>query len=192
MLHRIVSHLSYANVVASLALFLALGGVGFAATKLPKNSVGPSALRKNAVVTEKIANNAVTGAKVKTASLDGTDINLTKLGTVPAATTATTATTATGIAKVTYKSTTVAVPAIGYGSSFGGTPSASATGTARCDAGQSVLGGGTHVDSDADEIVNDSHPDGTSGWTSVVFNNSYVTPHSMTVYAICAPVNAVG
>ena len=32
-------HLSYANVVASLALFIALGGGAYAVTKLPKNSV---------------------------------------------------------------------------------------------------------------------------------------------------------
>ena len=33
-------HLTYANVVASLALFLALGGAAYAATQLPQNSVG--------------------------------------------------------------------------------------------------------------------------------------------------------
>src|SRR5215208_578339 len=32
-------HLSYANVIATLALFLALGGGAYAVTKLPKNSV---------------------------------------------------------------------------------------------------------------------------------------------------------
>ena len=32
-------HLTYANVVASLALFIALGGGAYAALKLPKNSV---------------------------------------------------------------------------------------------------------------------------------------------------------
>src|SRR3954452_18155554 len=32
-------HLSYSNVVATLALFLALGGGAYAVTKLPKNSV---------------------------------------------------------------------------------------------------------------------------------------------------------
>jgi hypothetical protein len=32
--------LTYANIVASLALFAALGGVSYAATTLPKSSVG--------------------------------------------------------------------------------------------------------------------------------------------------------
>jgi hypothetical protein len=52
---RIPRHLSYANVVASLALFLALGGVGYAAIKLPKNSVGTKQLKNGAVTGKKIA-----------------------------------------------------------------------------------------------------------------------------------------
>jgi hypothetical protein len=39
-------HLSYANVMSSLAVFIVLGGVAFAATQLPKNSVGTKQLRK--------------------------------------------------------------------------------------------------------------------------------------------------
>jgi hypothetical protein len=34
--HRIARHLSFANVVACLALFVALGGASYAAFKLPK------------------------------------------------------------------------------------------------------------------------------------------------------------
>jgi hypothetical protein len=48
-------HLSYANVVASLALFLALGGAAFAATQLPRNSVGTGQLKPEAVTAGKIA-----------------------------------------------------------------------------------------------------------------------------------------
>ena len=48
--------LSYANVVASLALFLALGGVGYAATQLPNNSVGTPQLKANAVTSGKVKN----------------------------------------------------------------------------------------------------------------------------------------
>jgi hypothetical protein len=36
---RYIPRLTYANVVATVALFIALGGVGYAATQLPKNSV---------------------------------------------------------------------------------------------------------------------------------------------------------
>jgi hypothetical protein len=48
-------HLTYANVVASLALFLALGGAAFAATQLPRNSVGTGQLKPESVTAGKIA-----------------------------------------------------------------------------------------------------------------------------------------
>jgi hypothetical protein len=48
-------HLTYANVAATLALFLALGGAAYAATQLPKNSVGTNQLRREAVTAAKIA-----------------------------------------------------------------------------------------------------------------------------------------
>jgi collagen triple helix repeat protein len=48
-------HLTYANVAASLALFLALGGAAYAGTQLPKNSVGTNQIRKEAVTAAKIS-----------------------------------------------------------------------------------------------------------------------------------------
>ncbi|HZO05481.1 MAG TPA: hypothetical protein VFB52_03780 [Solirubrobacterales bacterium] len=70
------SKLTYANVVATLALCIAVGGASaFAANQLAKNSVGTKQLKKNAVTTAKIKNRAVTGAKLKTATI----------GTVPSA-----------------------------------------------------------------------------------------------------------
>ena len=64
--------LSYANVVATLALFLALaGGTAFAAMQLGKESVGTKQLKKN----------AVTSAKVKNGSLGAVDF---KAGQLPA------------------------------------------------------------------------------------------------------------
>ena len=76
--------LTYANVVATLALFIAIGGASaFAASQLDKNSVGPKQLKKNAVTTAKLKNEAVTGAKVKKGTLTGTEINAATLATVP-------------------------------------------------------------------------------------------------------------
>ncbi len=43
--------LTYANVCATLALFSALGGGAFAATRLPANSVGTRQLKKGAMAT---------------------------------------------------------------------------------------------------------------------------------------------
>lgn len=78
---------SPAMIVAIIALIASLSGSAYAA--LGKNSVGPRQLKAKSVKTGKIANNAVNGRKVRNNSLTGQDINLTKLGTVPAATVAT-------------------------------------------------------------------------------------------------------
>ena len=78
--------LTYANVVATLALFIAIGGASaFAASHLGKNSVGTKQLKKNSVTTAKIKKGAVTGAKVKKGTLTGKQINASTLGTVPTA-----------------------------------------------------------------------------------------------------------
>jgi hypothetical protein len=61
--------LTYANVTATLALFLALGGAtAFAASQLDKNSVGSKQLKKNSVTAAKIKNGAVTQAKLATSA----------------------------------------------------------------------------------------------------------------------------
>lgn len=54
--------LTYANVVASLALFVALGGTSYAVSKLPRNSVGTTQLRRDAVTSDKIRDGGVTRA----------------------------------------------------------------------------------------------------------------------------------
>lgn len=81
--------------MACLALFIALGGVSYAAVKLPKNSVGAMQIKKNAVSESKIKKNAVTGAKIKSKTVRGSDlgdktvtgaqIDVATLGEVPSA-----------------------------------------------------------------------------------------------------------
>jgi hypothetical protein len=56
--------LTFANAVACLALFVALGGISYAALQLPKNSVGSKQLKRNAVTPAKLspaAKRALTG-----------------------------------------------------------------------------------------------------------------------------------
>jgi hypothetical protein len=60
---RFRPRLTYANVIASLALFVALGGSAVAAG-LAKNSVGPNQLKKGAVTASKIGKKAVTNGKI--------------------------------------------------------------------------------------------------------------------------------
>lgn len=63
MIRRLRTKLTYSNVIASIALFAALGGVAVAAG-VPKNSVGPKQLKKGAVTAAKIHKGAVTAGKL--------------------------------------------------------------------------------------------------------------------------------
>jgi hypothetical protein len=99
-MRRLQNKLTYANVVATLALIIAIGGASaFAASQLGKNSVGAKQLKPNAVTTAKIKNEAVVGVKVKKGTLTGTQVNASTLGTVPNATHAATSDSAS-VAKV--------------------------------------------------------------------------------------------
>jgi hypothetical protein len=62
-LRRLVPRPTYANVIATIALFIALGGVAVAAG-LPKNSVGPNQLKRGAVTPAKIRKGAITSGKL--------------------------------------------------------------------------------------------------------------------------------
>jgi hypothetical protein len=62
-LRRFVPRPTYANVIATIALFVALGGVAVAAG-LPKNSVGPNQLKRGAVTPAKIRKKAITSGKL--------------------------------------------------------------------------------------------------------------------------------
>jgi hypothetical protein len=62
---KIKGKLTLANLTACLALFVALGGVSYAATQLPKNSIGAKQIKKGAVGPGKLSPSAkqtLTGA----------------------------------------------------------------------------------------------------------------------------------
>jgi hypothetical protein len=75
MLRAVLRRLTYANVIATLALFLALGGGAVWAAnhrsakigtgKLKPNAVTAGKIKANAVTTSKIRENAVTAAKIR-------------------------------------------------------------------------------------------------------------------------------
>jgi hypothetical protein len=69
MFPKLRSGLTYANVVATLALFLALGGGAYAAIKLPKNSVGASQIKKNAVTSPKVKDGSLLSKDFKAGQL---------------------------------------------------------------------------------------------------------------------------
>jgi hypothetical protein len=62
----LAKHLTYANLIATLALFVALAtGGAYAASQLAPKSVGEKQLRPGAVTADKIRKNAVTAPKIK-------------------------------------------------------------------------------------------------------------------------------
>src|ERR1700753_2814001 len=79
-LRAVGRRLTYANVIASLALFLALGGGAvYAAShkasqvgtgKIKQNAVTAGKIKANAVTQTKIRNNAVTNAKIRQSSVN--------------------------------------------------------------------------------------------------------------------------
>lgn len=86
---RLRRHFSYANVMASIAVFVALGGVSYAAA-----TINGGKIISGTVGAGKLKNGTLTSAQVKQNALTGSVINESSLGTVPAAQTATTATSA--------------------------------------------------------------------------------------------------
>ena len=67
--------LTYANVMVTILAFVVLGGGAYAATQLPKNSVGKKQIKNGAVTRAKIADGAVDGSKIADHSLRAADLN---------------------------------------------------------------------------------------------------------------------
>jgi hypothetical protein len=76
MLTRLRSKLSFANVTALLALFVALGGTGYAAVTLPHNSVGSAQIRSRAVGSSELRTGAVSSRALHDRTVQLTDLSL--------------------------------------------------------------------------------------------------------------------
>jgi hypothetical protein len=70
MLRKLRARMTYANVVSTIALGLAIGGgTAYAATK-----IGTGNIRYHAVTASKLATNSVTASKIKNNAVSGSDI----------------------------------------------------------------------------------------------------------------------
>jgi len=78
---RVFGRGRYANVTATIALVVALGGTSYAAITLPANSVGSRQLKSRAVTNSDIRANAVTSSKVRNGALLARDF---RAGQLPA------------------------------------------------------------------------------------------------------------
>ena len=77
---RIRGHLSFANVTASVALFIALGGTGYAAIQIPRGSVGNSQLQRDAVSASKIRQNAVGKSEIRSGAVGKSEVRSNAIG----------------------------------------------------------------------------------------------------------------
>ena len=78
MSRRLTRRLTYSNVIATMALFMALGGVGYAAA-----TVDSSSIVNNSVRGKDIHQRTIRGGDVRNNGLGGKQIKESKLGPVP-------------------------------------------------------------------------------------------------------------
>ena len=73
---RLRQKLTYSNVVATLALFIALGGTSYAVVQLPKNSVGRAQLRDGAVGPAEVSKGAIASRAIRNRAIRVGDISV--------------------------------------------------------------------------------------------------------------------
>jgi hypothetical protein len=78
-LRSVRSTLSYANVMATIAVFVALGGGAYALT-IPSNSIGSKQIKKNAVKSSEIKKNAVDSSEIEKNSVHSSEIEKNAVG----------------------------------------------------------------------------------------------------------------
>lgn len=129
--------LRYADVTATLALVVALGGTSYAVTALPRNSVGASQIKAHAVTKAKLARGVVLSGP------RGRDGSQGPAGAAGAAG-------APGLAGVEIIAASESTPGIGYASAV-------------CPAGKIVVGGGGQS---VGSFLTSSQPNATgNAWT---------------------------
>lgn len=74
-MRRLAGRLSYANVTATLALFVALGGTSYAVTALPRNSVGSAQIKRSAVGPSELRRGAVSTRAIRNGSVTARDVS---------------------------------------------------------------------------------------------------------------------
>jgi hypothetical protein len=162
-------HLTFANVIALIALFVALGGGAYAAMKVKPNSVG----------TKQLKNNAVNSDKVKDGSLSKGDF---ANGQLPAGKTGPQGPQGpAGPVDIVYVTKTVNQPV-----------NSQSGGSVNCPAGLSVTGGGANVGGLLGHDLNASFPvDGPDADTlpndawRVTVNNETASASNTSITAAC-------
>jgi hypothetical protein len=206
-------HLSVANVLSCIALFVALGGAAYAAVKIPPNAVKARNIAPQAVTNAKLKTQAVTSGKIKNGTVNALDLGA---GQVTSEKLATGAVTGKKIAKKAVSERTLANEAattakIGKeaidASKIAGSllqqlvrnvayenassvsdsePNKSAT--ANCPQGKEAIGGGVRLEGELAEVsVTGSYPvssgNARTGWTALAHETGDGQPGNWSVAA---------
>jgi hypothetical protein len=177
-LKRVHRVFSFSNVVAVLALFLALGGSVYAASS---NKINGSRIKPKSIPGNRIKGNSLTAAQIKSRTLTGAKVKPGSLTGKQVVGSTLTGVSASSLAAVDYAVTTVTLAQY----KVGGT-----TSTASCPSGQRVIGGGALVSNDNNASVNDSGPTASrTGWEATAYTGGQGV--TMTVTAICTVVSSL-
>jgi hypothetical protein len=186
---RIRNAISFSNVIAFIALFVALGGSVYAAGKASKingqrikpNSIPGNRLKASSVAKKQLKAKSVSAGKIAPKTIGGGKIKPNSLGDTQIKASSLTGVTAAAIGAVYYVSNTVR-----RDSGFG----PPTNGAAACPPATYVIGGGATVGNDESSFVNDVGPNGPhTGMEATLFGSSGST---MTITAICTAVAAIG
>jgi hypothetical protein len=166
---RLRNRLTYANVIATVALFVALGGSSYAAIKLPKNSVGSSQIRTG----------AVGASEVKQGSLGTSDFKSSQLAALQGPRGAQGAPGAPGVSGYQLISQEVATAA-----------NASKSHTVTCPAGKRVLGGGARiVTGEGAVVIDEAYANSeTTYYAETRTIGGGAVNHGLVVSVVCANV----
>lgn len=190
-------HLSVANVLSLIALFVALGGAAYAAAKIPNNAVKTRNIANQAVTNPKIKREAVTSGKIRNGGVNAVDLGA---GQVTNEKLATGAVTGKKIAKKAVSERTLANEAVTIGkigkeavdaskistslwlqlvrnvayenTSTVTNDEANKTATANCPKGKEAISGGVRLEGElANVATTGSYPfangNSRTGWTAV-------------------------
>jgi hypothetical protein len=184
-MHRLKGRLTYGNVIATIALFVALGGSSYAAITLPRNSVGANQLRTGSVRTAEVRDRSLAARDLSVAarnflkSQQGAEGPRGPQGPAgpqgpqgpPGSSGGTVFTIRTASRTAGGDQDPDSIPT---------TP-----GEVTCNPGERVTGGGANVSNPDVLRIHDSHPVGNNTWRVSVGNDA-TSGQPFTVYAICA------
>jgi hypothetical protein len=213
-LKQLKRHLSFANVVSCLALFMALSGVAYAAKTIVKTqnlvngAVTTAKLRNGAVTTGKLRNGAVTGQKIAAATIGSSQlangsVRSGQLGgqvvTEPkiknsAVTESKLGSGSVSSSKLTSSFLAQLVRNVTYVNKLTNEDSEDAkTVTAECPSGKEAIGGGARVNGELNEVaLTGSNPfsavnGARTGWSAYARESTETKQNwSLEAFAICA------